>query len=125
MTNKTFEDLLEESVKIHGHLCPGQVLGVRLAMLGLKLSGISDPKGSGRKNCPLVGHFNWPFALLLNGFFISLKFERLHYCRFESRNAAKPGVFDYITFYNAFRKHSPINYMNPMDFERQHMAKAA
>jgi formylmethanofuran dehydrogenase subunit E len=49
MTNKTFEDLLEESVKIHGHLCPGQVLGVRLAMLGLKLSGISDPKGSDRK----------------------------------------------------------------------------
>jgi len=49
MTNKTFDQLLEESVKIHGHLCPGQVLGVRLAMLGLELSGISDPKGADRK----------------------------------------------------------------------------
>ncbi len=49
MSNKTFESLLEESVRIHGHLCPGQVLGVRLAMLGLKLSGISDPKGADRK----------------------------------------------------------------------------
>jgi len=36
-------------VAIHGHLCPGQVLGVRLAMLGLKLSGITDPKGKDRK----------------------------------------------------------------------------
>ncbi len=49
MTNKTFEALLEESVRIHGHLCPGQVLGVRLAMLGLRLSGISDPKGADKK----------------------------------------------------------------------------
>ncbi|RJR15141.1 MAG: formylmethanofuran dehydrogenase [Nitrospiraceae bacterium] len=44
-----FEKLLDESVKTHGHLCPGQVLGVRLSMLGLKLIGISDPKGIDRK----------------------------------------------------------------------------
>ncbi|HDH04715.1 MAG TPA: formylmethanofuran dehydrogenase [Nitrospirae bacterium] len=44
-----FEGLLNESVKIHGHLCPGQVLGVRLSMLGLKLTGITDPKGKDRK----------------------------------------------------------------------------
>jgi formylmethanofuran dehydrogenase subunit E len=31
-----FECLLNESVKIHGHLCPGQVLGVRMSILGLK-----------------------------------------------------------------------------------------
>jgi formylmethanofuran dehydrogenase subunit E len=40
-----FEALLEESVKIHGHLCPGQVLGVRMAMYGLGKIGIHDPKG--------------------------------------------------------------------------------
>lgn len=45
-----FEDLLDESVKIHGHLCPGQVLGVRMSMLGLKMAGIKDPKGKDRKN---------------------------------------------------------------------------
>lgn len=45
-----FEKLLEESVKIHGHLCPGQVLGVRLSMLGLKMIDIEDPKGENRKD---------------------------------------------------------------------------
>jgi formylmethanofuran dehydrogenase subunit E len=45
-----FESLLEESVKIHGHLCPGQVLGVRMTMLGLRKIGILDPKGADRKN---------------------------------------------------------------------------
>ncbi|GAB4352915.1 MAG: FmdE family protein [Candidatus Abyssubacteria bacterium] len=45
-----FEALLEESVKVHGHLCPGQVLGVRMSMLGLREAGIADPKGADRKN---------------------------------------------------------------------------
>ncbi len=45
-----FDELLEESVRIHGHLCAGQVLGVRLAMYGLDLLGISDPKGKDRKS---------------------------------------------------------------------------
>ncbi len=45
-----FEEILAESVKTHGHLCPGQVLGVRLALLGLRLIGITDPKGKDRKN---------------------------------------------------------------------------
>ncbi len=49
MSNKTFDELLKESVAIHGHLCPGQVLGVRLAMYGLSLLGIDDPKGKDRK----------------------------------------------------------------------------
>lgn len=47
---KSFDELLTESVKIHGHLCPGQVLGVRLSMLGLRLLGINDPKGKDRKS---------------------------------------------------------------------------
>jgi formylmethanofuran dehydrogenase subunit E len=44
-----FEKLLEESVRTHGHLCPGQVLGVRLSIHGLALIGINDPKGADRK----------------------------------------------------------------------------
>ena len=35
---------------MHGHLCAGQVLGVRMSMLGLEAIGISDPKGKDRKN---------------------------------------------------------------------------
>ncbi len=50
-TRKTdFGALLEESVKIHGHLCAGQVLGVRMSMLGLREIGINDPKGADRKS---------------------------------------------------------------------------
>jgi formylmethanofuran dehydrogenase subunit E len=44
-----FESLLEESVRVHGHLCAGQVLGVRMSLLGLRKIGISDPKGADRK----------------------------------------------------------------------------
>jgi formylmethanofuran dehydrogenase subunit E len=45
-----FESLLDASVKTHGHLCPGQVLGVRMSMLGLREIGIGDPRGKDRKN---------------------------------------------------------------------------
>lgn len=45
-----FDAMLKESVRMHGHLCAGQVLGVRMSVLGLKEIGISDPKGMDRKN---------------------------------------------------------------------------
>ncbi|MBL0714464.1 MAG: formylmethanofuran dehydrogenase subunit E family protein, partial [Desulfosarcina sp.] len=41
---KSFEALLTESVARHGHLCAGQVIGVRMATLGCRLVGIDDPK---------------------------------------------------------------------------------
>jgi formylmethanofuran dehydrogenase subunit E len=37
---------LREAEIAHGHLCAGQVLGVRLAMLGLKTLGINDPRNN-------------------------------------------------------------------------------
>ena len=37
---------LREAEVAHGHLCAGQVLGVRLAMLGLAKLGIEDPRGN-------------------------------------------------------------------------------
>ncbi len=40
---KPFEDLLAASAAVHGHLCPGQVIGVRMAMLGCRLVGLDDP----------------------------------------------------------------------------------
>ncbi len=45
-----FESLLDESVTAHGHLCPGQVLGVRMSIQGLRSVGIEDPKGKDKKN---------------------------------------------------------------------------
>lgn len=41
---KSFKALLDESAQAHGHLCAGQVIGVRMAMLGCRLVGIEDPK---------------------------------------------------------------------------------
>jgi formylmethanofuran dehydrogenase subunit E len=38
-----FEELLASSAKAHGHLCPGQAVGVRMAMLGCRLIGLEDP----------------------------------------------------------------------------------
>ena len=40
---------LREAEIAHGHLCAGQVLGVRMAMLGLEKLAIEDPRGKDRK----------------------------------------------------------------------------
>ena len=45
----TLDEYLLQAEQAHGHLCAGQVLGVRLAMLGLEKLGIEDPRGKDRK----------------------------------------------------------------------------
>ena len=45
---KSLDEYLLDAGQAHGHLCAGQVLGVRLAMLGLAKLGIEDPRG---KDC--------------------------------------------------------------------------
>jgi formylmethanofuran dehydrogenase subunit E len=40
---RTLSEYLELAAVAHGHLCAGQVLGVRLAMHGLRELGITDP----------------------------------------------------------------------------------
>ena len=44
-----FQTLLREAEVAHGHLCAGQILGVRMAMLGCERLGITDPRGADRK----------------------------------------------------------------------------
>ena len=46
---KSFDEYLRDAEQAHGHLCAGQILGVRLAMLGLQKLGIDDPQGKDRK----------------------------------------------------------------------------
>ena len=41
-----FEQLLAGSAKEHGHLCPGQVIGARMAILGLQLIGLENTRDS-------------------------------------------------------------------------------
>ncbi len=43
------EGLLREAEIAHGHLCAGQILGVRMAMLACRRLGIEDPRGKDRK----------------------------------------------------------------------------
>jgi formylmethanofuran dehydrogenase subunit E len=43
---RSLDEYLLEAEHAHGHLCAGQVLGVRLAMLGLEKLGIEDPRGN-------------------------------------------------------------------------------
>src|SRR3954454_24883298 len=35
--------------KAHGHLCAGQILGLRMALHGVRLLGLEDPAGADRK----------------------------------------------------------------------------
>jgi len=40
---RTLEEYIALAAQSHGHMCPGQILGIRMAMLGLRLIGIDDP----------------------------------------------------------------------------------
>jgi formylmethanofuran dehydrogenase subunit E len=44
-----FDELLKQAEIAHGHLCAGQILGVRMAMLGCARLGIDEPRGKDRK----------------------------------------------------------------------------
>src|SRR5690242_4235030 len=46
---ESLDEYLREAEIAHGHLCAGQVLGVRMAMLGVRKLGIDDPRGKDRK----------------------------------------------------------------------------
>ena len=41
--SEQFEALLARSAQAHGHLCPGQVVGIRMALLGGRLAGLRIP----------------------------------------------------------------------------------
>jgi formylmethanofuran dehydrogenase subunit E len=45
----SLDSLIREAEVAHGHLCAGQILGVRLALFGLAKLGIDDPRGKDRK----------------------------------------------------------------------------
>ena len=46
----SIEESLQRFEQLHGDLCPGQLLGVRMAVLGCKLIGIEDPASFDQKN---------------------------------------------------------------------------
>lgn len=46
---KPFAEYEALAAQAHGHMCAGQILGLRLAIYGCNLLGIEDPTGSDRK----------------------------------------------------------------------------
>jgi formylmethanofuran dehydrogenase subunit E len=46
---ESLDDLLKLAEVAHGHLCAGQILGVRMAMLGCRRLGVDEPRGKDRK----------------------------------------------------------------------------
>src|SRR5215217_3730930 len=46
---ESIETLLQECERLHGHMCAGQLLGTRMAVLGCRSIGIEDPRGADRK----------------------------------------------------------------------------
>ena len=46
---ESISTLLEECEQLHGHMCAGQLLGTRMALLGCRLIDIDDPRGADRK----------------------------------------------------------------------------
>jgi formylmethanofuran dehydrogenase subunit E len=49
MPLKTFDEYVALAEQAHGHICAGQILGLRMALYGLRLLGLDDPAGTQRK----------------------------------------------------------------------------
>ena len=62
----------------------------------------------------------------MESFFHSLKVEQVHHDDYRSRTEARSVIFEYIElFYNRKRRHSSIQYMSPIDYERWFTDNAA
>ena len=46
---ESFDELLQQAEVAHGHLCAGQILGVRMALLACRELGVDEPRGADRK----------------------------------------------------------------------------
>jgi formylmethanofuran dehydrogenase subunit E len=46
---QSLEEILVECEHLHGHMCAGQLLGARMALLGCRLAGLEDPRGADRR----------------------------------------------------------------------------
>ncbi|WP_156970839.1 IS3 family transposase [Andreprevotia chitinilytica] len=61
----------------------------------------------------------------MESFFRSLKAERVYLTRYRNYEEARADVFDYIRFYNHHRRHSTLDYLTPVEFERRNSVLSA
>ena len=63
---------------------------------------------------------------LAESFFASLECELLDRSRFVSREAARIAIFEWLeTWYNSRRRHSSLDYLAPLEYERRWQLEAA
>lgn len=58
---------------------------------------------------------------LAESFWQGLKREAMHQRLFSTVRQARLEIFQWLTYYNARRPHSPLNYLSPVEFEQQHL----
>ncbi len=74
-----------------------------------------------RMTCSMSRKGNCLDNAAMESFFHTLKTELTHHCQYKTREQAKRSIFEYIEiFYNRQRRHSYLNYLTPVQFERQH-----
>lgn len=49
LSERSLDDLLAEAAAFHGHVCPGQVLGVRMVLAGCRELGFDRPRSAGKR----------------------------------------------------------------------------